>query len=587
MRIMLGPCYTEDRQTPYKLIKLVMDYFTKKSIVDLDISYNSNGWGPVSGERIPVFGEIPYAHFDKKDKIGRPSDFTQSNQYVKYQQKGYRKDDGNVANAEFAYRHDALEDSTFQLVDNTAKTTRPNKKNWNTGRNQTGGRYGNRPNTGYNKGKTQELQVLFNSGKGPRKTGASEGSFLKGRTGPGKVTRRINKVDRAPSLAVSSDWVIVEEFDLSQLLKLQANAPQVEDLLWSGHLDAYDESFERTSTNKPKTLKKVDNKIFYSVTTKDDPVMENFLVDDVGDIYTTDIILAHLVVAPRSIYSWDIVIEKTDGKIFLDKRESSDFDLLTVSETAQEPPVESEDFDEFNHPGKLSIEATAINQNFSQQILQNKPEKRKKFEPNPFFAEDDEGEPASVAYRYRKFKLGDIRLVVRTELHGWTNRGDQELYFTTYALNEWDSRFSGGMNWRQKLDSQRSAVLGTEIKNNSCKLAKWAAQSVLAGADLMKIGYVSRQAPTNPLEHVILGTQSFKPKEFSTQINLNSINIWGIIKMFCELLSKKEDGKYVLIKDPNKSTVRLYSVPLDTFEAEAIDSDNDNNSGDKDDDDDM
>lgn len=35
--------------------------------------------------------------------------------------------------------------------------------------------------------------------------------------------RRNPKVDRAPSLAVNSDWKVVEEFDLSQLLKLVAN----------------------------------------------------------------------------------------------------------------------------------------------------------------------------------------------------------------------------------------------------------------------------------------------------------------------------------------------------------------------------
>lgn len=33
------------------------------------------------------------------------------------------------------------------------------------------------------------------------------------------------------------------------------------------------------------------------------------------------------------------------------------------------------------------------------------------------------------------------------------------------------------------------SLMMTELKNNAFKLAKWAAQSILAGADLMKIGY--------------------------------------------------------------------------------------------------
>ena len=41
------------------------------------------------------------------------------------------------------------------------------------------------------------------------------------------------------------------------------------------------------------------------------------------------------------------------------------------------------------------------------------------------------------------------------------------------ALNEWDSRFAGGVDWRQKLDVQPGAVLANELKHNACKLAKW------------------------------------------------------------------------------------------------------------------
>ena len=46
-----------------------------------------------------------------------------------------------------------------------------------------------------------------------------------------------------------------------------------------------------------------------------------------------------------------------------------------------------------------------------------------------------------------------------------------------YALNETDSKLSGGIDWRQKLESQRGAVLATELKNNSNKLAKWTVQA--------------------------------------------------------------------------------------------------------------
>lgn len=189
------------------------------------------------------------------------------------------------------------------------------------------------------------------------------------------------------------------------------------------------------------------------------------------------------------------------------------------------------------------------------------------FEPNPFFEDDVSGtEPASIAYRYRKFSMGNLNVITRCELHGWLKKREEEVLMTAYALNEWDSKYADGVVWRQKIDQQKGAVLATELKNNSCKLAKWTAQSIIAGADQMKLGYVSRVAVGNAYDHTILATQFFKPKELAQQINLSLNNIWGIVKMLGDLLMSKEDGKYVLLKDPNKPTLRLYSVPVNTFE---------------------
>lgn len=173
-----------------------------------------------------------------------------------------------------------------------------------------------------------------------------------------------------------------------------------------------------------------------------------------------------------------------------------------------------------------------------------------------------------MAYRYRKFNMGNVQLVARCELHGWVSKLGKEQFVNVFALNEWDPRYSGGVNWRTKIEQQKSAVLATELKNNSCKLAKWTAQSILSGADQMKLGYVSRTHPGSNSEHAILATQFFKPKDFAAQINLSVNNMWGIVKMVAELLMKddKPDGKYVLMKDPNKASVRLYSVPPNTFE---------------------
>lgn len=51
-------------------------------------------------------------------------------------------------------------------------------------------------------------------------------------------------------------------------------------------------------------------------------------------------------------------------------------------------------------------------------------------------------------------------------------------------------------------------------------------------------------------------------------MNLNLNNGWGIVRTIVDMILKSSDGKYVLIKDPNKQLLRLYQVPENTFDEE-------------------
>lgn len=324
--------------------------------------------------------------------------------------------------------------------------------------------------------------------------------------------------------------------------------------------------YDKISARQPQPLKRIDNRLFYPVTTTDDPVLENLAIEGKGQVFITDAIMSHLMTCTRSIFPWDIVIQKLPGgTLFFDKRDNSHLDYLTVHETAAfNPPA---DDDSINSASRLSLEATVVCQNFSQQIL--KKTGRKEMElPNPFFDEEDaQGmEPASVAYRYRRWKLdASTTLVCRTELHGLVK---EKQYMTAYALNEFVAGTSQIGTWRDRIDAQRGAVLANELKNNAFKLAKWTAQSLLAGADQMKIGFVTRANPKVPHEHVILGTQFYRPKDFAQQITLNEPQMWAVFRMFVSLFQKLEQGKYVLMRDPNKPLLYIYRVPQDTFDDE-------------------
>eukprot|EP00816_Leptocylindrus_hargravesii_P007427 CAMPEP_0196807278 /NCGR_PEP_ID=MMETSP1362-20130617/7237_1 /TAXON_ID=163516 /ORGANISM="Leptocylindrus danicus, Strain CCMP1856" /LENGTH=562 /DNA_ID=CAMNT_0042181123 /DNA_START=38 /DNA_END=1726 /DNA_ORIENTATION=- len=542
---------------------------------------NTSSWGPPKDEDIsnpnnPMnkWANLPYAPYSRGDRLsGRSVDFTSTWKSNSDRNDGRRtreSSSGKNANEEFQYKVEKSEQASFQLVD-TAKAPKrfvaPAKK----------------------RAQQQSRLRQLNA----RARGGNEQQKDTGRYNQPQRTRRRNnwgkggnnrknwhhRVDRQASVAVKADWVVVDEITFPVLSKQRSeDLPSEEDLFSCGFLDQYNDAYERVTSKTAVPLKRFENKEFYPVTTTDDPVIENLAIEQTGNVFATDVILAHLMASPRSVIPWDIVVQKLpNGTLFFDKRDSSQFDFLTVSETANQPPLRSDDDPEgINSPERLSLEATTINQNFSQQILRqsktpNNQSHRKNFDlANPFYDEDDGAangmEPASVAYKYRRFTLGDIRLVCRCELHGLVQKRGEEQTMTAFALNEWDSKLSGGINWRDKIDTQRGAVLATELKNNSCKLAKWTAQSILAGADQMKIGYVSRVTKSNAYEHVILATQFYKPKEFAQQTTLSVNSMWGIVKMLVEFFGGKDEGKYVIMRDPNKPILRIFSVPPSTFE---------------------
>jgi translation initiation factor 3 subunit D len=185
-------------------------------------------------------------------------------------------------------------------------------------------------------------------------------------------------------------------------------------------------------------------------------------------------------------------------------------DTITVNENSADPPVDSEkETTNINSATSLALEAMFINTNFAIQVVKDDTHVDFPY-PNPF--SDDETEQSSLAsagYRYRMFDLSvhedeDVRLILRTEVDALVpgaNAAEGQGLMTIKALNEFDSKApgaGGAPDWRSKLDGQRGAVVATEMKNNSFKMARWAVQSILAGADVMKLGCVLLPVPPHP-----------------------------------------------------------------------------------------
>jgi len=261
--------------------------------------------------------------------------------------------------------------------------------------------------------------------------------------------------------------------------------------------------------------------------------------------------------------------------VIIDKRDFSQVDFLSVNETAMEPPS-NDDKDNVNSAVKLSQEASCINQNFSQMVLDRKTPVETMDNPNPF-EEEGEGRAASGAYRYRKFTIPGnaksssdfakepLQMIVRTEVNCKMPGGDPEnpQLCSLKSLNEYDPKVN--YSWRKHLDAQRGMVLATELKNNAFKLGRWTAQAILGGCDVMKVGYASRNDPKDPWTHSVLSVQTHITSNFAEQIGMHKNNVYGIIRNIVDIIMEFPDGKYLLIKDPMKSVMRIFEVPWDEF----------------------
>lgn len=537
---------------------------------------------------------VPYAPFSKGDKLGRMADWTSESKNGDRQgrqqyNRNYRDQQVYGAGTSSLFTVAAAEDeSSFSVVDNTRTSTK-----------RTFGRGGGTVFRG--RGQRGGMAQRGGGRGGFQRAGGGRGNdrYYDNRGGRGGRGggRRFGWKDydkpqrtREPSVNIRPEWQMLEEVDFSRLSKLNLDTPEGEDLDSYGFLHYYDRSYDRAPVKgNERRLQSLD-RAAYNVTTSQDPILHELAEKNEATVFATSDILSMLMCATRSVYSWDIVIVHQGDKIYLDKRAGASIDLVTVNENAYDAPLEvaeaSGKLDQINTPSALAMEATFINHNFALQTVTESDQAKVSFaQPNPFYNEAEETEPlASKGYKYRRFDLSlerdenPLQLIVRTEVDAVmkhpTGGPDQQLVIK--ALNEFDSKApgsGGALDWRTKLVSQRGAVIATEMKNNSSKLARWTTQAILAKADGIKLGFVSRANPRSAAGHVVLGVAGYKPKDFATQMNLNLGNGWGIVRTVVDrirTLDAEEPAdavkKYVLIKDPNKSVLRLYRVPATTFE---------------------
>lgn len=512
-------------------------------------------WGPPS--TVPEdlkFDDVPYAPFSKGDKLGKVADWaaeTKDGKDQKRTQFGKNFRDPyhayGASSASFFTNEDAEELSSFSVVDNAKNANKPRGTATvlktrggaprggsfaGRGGSQRGGRFQNQPGRG---------PVGGQRGPNPR--------FGKSKFG----WRDFDKPQRIrnASVDITDDWTEIQEITYSEMQKLSYDVAQGVEIDTYGDLFPYDRKFDRT--NNITKLAHLGRTVF-NTTTSEDPIMQELAKDPANRIFITDTILSQIMCTTKSVAPWDIVITKKGEQLFFDKREGGPLDFITVDENAADPPADSTDKDNINSSANLGFEATLINQNFASNAITEDPKSKVSYKANPF--SNNDSNVLCHAYKYKKFNLSDdpegapLNLILRTEVDAL---GPDGTTLNLRVLNEY-----GSSEWKNKFNTGRGAIIAAELKHNLNKISRWTVQSILGDVDLMKIGFASRVSPKDNTQHNIIGVVSREPKQFAEQINVNLNNGWGIFKSVVNIATAKDDGKYVLVKDPNNPAVKIY-----------------------------
>eukprot|EP00730_Choanoeca_flexa_P001326 TRINITY_DN10585_c0_g2_i2.p1 TRINITY_DN10585_c0_g2~~TRINITY_DN10585_c0_g2_i2.p1 ORF type:complete len:552 (+),score=112.48 TRINITY_DN10585_c0_g2_i2:30-1658(+) len=513
----------------------------------LEIEDHPTGWGP-QGEP-SIFTGIPYQPFSKSDKLGKvASEFTGATNFRR-DRYGNAYGGGDA----FSYHHD--DDSSFQLVD-TSKVKQGFKgpKRWRNKRYVRTDPMRGVQQLSYNKNRERDRQRL-------------ERKLQKkwGQTAQRRFDRQVHKNLEA-SIDVKPSWELLEDIEFSKLAKLTMPVSEPVDYKKVGFVRFVDRATQDRIGPKSEVPlhKNWDNQWTpFSVTASDDPILRR--MDDAGkaQVFATDDVLATLMCASRSFYSWDVLVTKQDGKLWFDKRDDGVIDYLTVDETAFQPP--NDEGDSINAPHNLSREATFVDHAFRAQSL-SKGKKRVMKSENPFPEEREQ----PVAYRYRTWDLAGVKLAARTTHDAlMVNKDQSDEYISVKTFIEWNPQGTN-LNWRSGLSQQRGAVRASQLKDNAFKLGRWVTSAKLASNTSVRVGYISRVNPQDSRRHSILKVDTFRTDKFAEQINLNVNNGWAVVRSLIALFMKQEDGQYIVLRDPKRTSIKVYRLPEQGLADDAV-----------------
>ncbi|CUF83293.1 eukaryotic translation initiation factor 3 subunit 7, putative [Bodo saltans] len=428
-----------------------------------------------------------------------------------------------------------------------------------------------------------------NGGRGGVYAGRGGNASRGGRGGRGG--RKSNRKPRArledilysaASMRKKDESSVIGNFDQDDLSKMTAfTIPASSDIKVCGLPRQYNDKVEQTRTSASKPLLETPGENptnFSRVSAQEDPELREIIKSIEGTcplVITTDEVLSTLMASSRSVHSWHIQFFRFRRFVFINKPEHGRIEEEWVAENnTEDGPTESDPQVE-DRITSMARESTAASRYFRRQSQLKSVAKGFQTSKNPF-------EKTTSMFKYRRYNIGEKAekyvLLVRSEIDAVQNDQQLRIFGLLEHLPSQKDKL-----WTRALDTSRATVLVNEVKVNKFKFTRWIAQSVLAGANLMKIGFISRileprsitkkkgdsdQVTTElksvpriyPVKkdesvvkvkkddsaskkdddasaadnhiHAVVGVETTEPIHFATQTGVSIANLWAIANLY-------------------------------------------------------
>jgi len=361
---------------------------------------------------------------------------------------------------------------------------------------------------------------------------------------------QVTKTKFKETTLVQPSWQFILDANKTNFDKTPVNNVKITELGTVGSVPIYDKLWD----GKPKKI--VPFTLPNTVSFTGGPRSDRFMLEQIKKdqdtdeltVYTTDLLLSVLLTSKNSNFPWDILAVKEGNQIFLEPASAKNLnyiDILSVNEnTAGSLPEDEKEL------LKACIESTNTNRKFIE--ITTKPDQSK-----DFTTIKGAEAPERKAYRYRKFNLDNkVNLVVRSEIDAYVKEGEGTSFVKVCALNEYQPQ----QDWKQNYELNKGAVISSELRNNLNKICRWLCQALLADCGSVRLGFVTKQNVKDG-KHYVLTVEDMTTNSLSNTINYRLKDSWSVVKTLTDILAKQEDGTYAFIKQAYKPGIRVYRAP--------------------------